>query len=88
MRMTDTNEARAALVCTAGLTLYGPEWCALLARDIQVNERTLRRIRAAYLAGQDYPIADGLLQDLADFLRGRADSLQAVAATISRQLGR
>lgn len=86
--MTGTHEARAALVCTAGLTLYGEEWCAHLARDLRVNERTLRRIRAAYLAGEDYRIADGLLADLAAFLRGRADTLQAVAASIGRHLGR
>lgn len=80
--MSDTAPRTAALVCRAGRLLYGLEWTSQLAADLQLNDRTMRRIKAADAAGQDYPIAPGVFEDLRQLLQARSVDLAALAASI------
>ena len=64
--MTNPNAAR--LLDTFGVRLFGAEWAAPMARLTGLNERTLRRVRAAAQAGADYPAARGALAALHEAL--------------------
>lgn len=44
------------LVCRAGHALFGPEWQVALAKLLDVNERTVRRIAQAARQGDDYRV--------------------------------
>ena len=73
--MTDA----AQLIEQAGVALYGEEWAAPMARALQLNERTVRRIKAAARAGAAYPIAPGALAELKALLLERGRELAALA---------
>lgn len=78
--MADPRDAQ--LIARAGLALYGEEWAAPLARALELNERTVRRIKAAAGAGAAYPVAPGALADLARLLRRREAELQSLAGEL------
>lgn len=80
--MTERQPDAAEKVARAGLALYGEDWAAPLARALGLNERTVRRIRAAALAGEDYPVAPGVLADLRALLRAQGARLVTLAAEI------
>lgn len=44
------------LVCRAGHALFGEEWQSPLARMLDVNDRTIRRIAKAAREGADYTV--------------------------------
>ena len=73
--MTDA----AGLIEQAGLALYGEEWAAPMARALALNERTVRRIKAAAKAGEAYPVAPGALAELKGLLLARGRELAALA---------
>ncbi len=77
--MTTQLARDAALIARAGRLLYGEEWTGRLAADLGLNERTMRRIKAANTAGRDYPIAPGVFDDLKALLVERSGELQALA---------
>ena len=82
--MTDPAPSRAALVAAAGDALYGDRWVAALARDLDVNTRTMERIAAAAFKGGDYRVSDSLLEALHRLVDERGTALRDV----SRQLFR
>jgi hypothetical protein len=61
------------LLREAGLALYGPRWTTDLARDLDVNDRTVRR----WSAGRS-PIPEGLGDDLRELMKARRHALAAV----------
>lgn len=70
------------LVARAGRLIYGPQWQRAMANDLDLQERTIQRIAQAEKEGRDYPVAPGVLTDLADILEARA----APALDAARQL--
>lgn len=74
-----TDRRSSDLVAEAGAALYGPEWTGQLARALDLNERTVRRIKAASEAGEAYPVAPGVLIDLKRLLLARGAALRALA---------
>lgn len=77
--MPEQSPRAAALVSLAGRLLYGPEWTSHLAADLRLNDRTVRRIKAADAAGDDYPVAPGVFADLRALLLDRATQLAQLA---------
>jgi hypothetical protein len=73
----------STLLAMAGAALHGPDWAAPLARDLGLNDRTIRRIKAAALAGKTYPIAPGALDQAAGALRLKGRQLVELAEQIS-----
>lgn len=73
-----------SLLARAGQALYGPEWTGLLAADLGLNDRTMRRLKAAAAAGSAYPIAPGVWGDLARLLRARSAELASLADQLER----
>lgn len=65
----------------AGRALGGNEWGEVVARVSGVHARTIRRIRAAAEAGEDYPAAPGALKGLAKGLRELADEIDPKTPT-------
>ena len=61
------------LLRDAGEALYGDQWQAALARDLEVSDRTMRR----WAAG-DFSIPPTLAAELRDILRERGLTLAAV----------
>ena len=82
--MTTPPPSRADLVAAAGAALYGDRWVAPLARDLDVNTRTMERIAQAAYKGGDYRVSDSLLADLHALVDRRGTALRDV----SRQLFR
>lgn len=73
-----------ALLAAAGTLLYGPEWQAPMARDLDVADRTVRR----WAAGQSR-VPPGVADDLAGRLDAHATRLRAVprqCRELARQL--
>lgn len=65
------------LIRTVGEALYGPRWQSDLARDLGVNDRTVRR----WAAGDDAP-RPGVYDDLARLVRERIAQLKEVAPAL------
>jgi hypothetical protein len=84
--VTAAPPTAAQLVARAGRALHGDNWPPALARDLNMNERTLRRIKAADLAGQDYPIAPGALADLFRITNARAYDFVSLAGDLERYM--
>jgi hypothetical protein len=72
------------LVARAGQKLYGEEWASPLARDLNLNERTMRRIKAAAAGGDPYPVASGVIVDLGLLADRRSRELADLAAEAQR----
>jgi hypothetical protein len=66
--MTDRPPHASELVARAGAAIFGPEWQNPLARALGMNERTMRRLAAAARDGEPYPIAPGVLRELAELV--------------------
>lgn len=62
------------LLSECGRLLYGEQWQAPLARDLDINRRTIRRWLSA-----DQTIPGRLAGELAQLARGRAVSLGGLA---------
>lgn len=76
--------APSDLVAQAARVLWGEHWSSGdLSRELGLNERTARRLRSAVHAGQPYPVAPGLLSDLARLLRERAAAATALARRLA-----
>jgi hypothetical protein len=76
----------AELVVFFGGELFGVEWVSAMARFTDTNQRTVSRIKAAALRGEDYPAARGVLTELQaalDHLAGelRPHSTKAAAGS-------
>jgi predicted transcriptional regulator len=69
----------STLLATAGEALHGPEWANKLARDLGLNERTIRRLKAASLKGERHPVAPGVLDQAAALLRAKGRALTELA---------
>ncbi len=69
------NVAARARLVAVGEAMYGPRWMADLARDLGVNDRTVRRWDSGYT-----PIPATLWADIAAAARRRRDALDAVIA--------
>jgi hypothetical protein len=63
----------------AGQALYGDLWQSALARDLNVNDRTVRRWIA-----NDSPLPDGLASEVTQLLRQRGFALTAVLRKLPR----
>jgi hypothetical protein len=71
------DSSAAARIERAGLALYGGHWHALLARDLAVADRTVRR----WAAGAKEPPAD-VWRDLRTLLEQRLTSIAAAATDL------
>jgi hypothetical protein len=67
------------LLREAGEALFGPQWQTALSRDLEVNDRTIRR----WANGQN-PVPDGLAADLRALLKARGFALAAVRRKLRR----
>jgi len=67
------------LLREAGEALYGPLWQSAIARDLNVNDRTVRR-----WAANDTALPDGLVDELKQLLRQRGLALTAVLRKLPR----
>ena len=73
--VTDTG-----LLTSCGQALYGPNFQAGLARDLVVNDRTVRR----WVAG-DVPVPVAVWADVATLMSSLAGALRQLDATGSRR---
>lgn len=62
-----------------GRALYGHNWQQALARDLDVNPRTMRR----WIARQNKP-PTSIVDDLADLCRERKDELTAIVRQLTK----
>ena len=85
--MTDKPSGPRA-VARAGQLLYGDEWQSPLQRELGMNLRTLQRSAKAAAEGADYPVAPGVLKDLAAILGSRAASCASMAADLGGDVAR
>jgi len=69
--MTDTPTTYAALVAAIGQALYGTTWAEHLSRELDVAKRGVERVKAAAIAGEDYPAAKGYLDGLSRLITDR-----------------
>jgi hypothetical protein len=83
--MIDPTPSRAALVAAAGAALYGERWVAALARDLDINTRTMERMAAAAASGADYRIPDSLLEALHRLVDDRGTALRDVSRLLFRE---
>lgn len=67
------------LLTKAGEALYGPRWQSELARDLDVDDRTMRR----WVAG-DSPVPSGVAVDLLRLLTERASDIDDLIPKIKR----
>lgn len=74
----------SSLVAEAGRLLYGEEWQSPLARDLDLNLRTVQRIAAAAAKGEPYRIAPGVLAELVERLAKHASDCMALRAELAR----
>ena len=65
------------LLLTCGETLHGPRWQSDLARDLDIDDRTMRR----WVAGTS-PIPDGVSVDLMRLLLKRASAIDGLIETL------
>jgi hypothetical protein len=82
--MTAAPPTAAELVVMAGGALYGVDWQARMARDLNVQLRTVQRIAQAAREGRDYPAARAWLPDLAGLAEARRAELAALRALLLR----
>ena len=68
-----------ALLSQAGEALYGPRWQSELARDLDIDDRTMRR----WVAG-DSPVPSGVTVDLLRLLTQRAADIDDLIPAIKR----
>ena len=68
-----------ALLSQAGEALYGPRWQSELARDLDIDDRTMRR----RVAG-DSPVPSGVTVDLLRLLTQRAADIDDLIPAIKR----
>ena len=66
-----------ALLSQAGEALYGPRWQSELARDLDIDDRTMRR----WVAG-DSPVPSGVTVDLLRLLTQRAADIDDLIPAI------
>lgn len=66
------------LLIETGQALYGQQWQTALARDLGVNDRTMRR----WVAGQ-FPVPVGVRAELVTLLKERGVMLDALAERLS-----
>lgn len=83
--MEDPDELAAAHVQNVGKELHGEHWVGPLAADLNVNERTVRRIAAAARSRTGYPAARNLIEPLQRMLIERAIRSIMVADNMDRQ---
>lgn len=70
-----------ATIARIGIALYGAEeWQAPLARLLQVNPRTIRKIAQAARDGTPYAVNPHWLEELQPFVACRAAELEEAAA--------
>ncbi len=69
----------AALFAEAGEVLFGRDWRRAMSRALGMAERTVNRIAAAALAGEDYPVNPNLGPEIARLLRQHARDAEALA---------
>lgn len=62
------------LITQYGRALYGARWQSLMADDLCVNERTVRR-----WASGEYDPPDGVWDDLRKLVRAKIAELRAIA---------
>lgn len=67
--MTDETPD-AVLVANVAEAIYGATWQSHLARDLDLNLRTVQRIAAAAAEGKAYRARTGVLRELAEALNG------------------
>lgn len=65
----------AQLVRNIAVALYGDRWIADLARELDVNRRTVERVAQAAAEGRNYPAARAWLDDLSKLAFRRKDAL-------------
>lgn len=82
--MTDPLPSRAALVAAAGEAIHGDRWVAPLARDLDINTRTMERIAQAAYKGGDYRVSDSLLEALHKLVDDRGSALRDVSRELFR----
>lgn len=70
---------RGDLLLKCGVALYGPRWQSDLARDLGVDDRTMRR----WVAG-DSAVPDGVNVDLLRLLTERADEIDDLIPQLKR----
>jgi hypothetical protein len=58
------NLTNAEAVADVGQRLWGVNWAYGMSQFADINPRTLTRIQAAALVGQDYPAARGVIAAL------------------------
>lgn len=68
-----------ALLSQAGEALYGPRWQSELARDLDIDDRTMRR----WVAG-DSSVPSGVAVDLLRLLTERASDIDDLIPKIKR----
>ena len=68
-----------ALLSQAGQALYGPRWQSELGRDLDIDDRTMRR----WVAG-DSPVPSGVTVDLLRLLTQRAADIDDLIPAIKR----
>lgn len=79
-----TTPTNAQVFAQAGEALFGAHWPAGMASllgwplDERGQNRTTQRIRAAASRGEDYRIAPGVWQEIAQAIRVRAGHLDQV----------
>ena len=61
-----------------GLSLYGTQWQSALARDLRVNDRTIRRWASGFTT-----VPDRIAAELATIAAGRHDELSEVLAELA-----
>jgi hypothetical protein len=74
----------AQLIARAGVSMFGDEWPAPLARALGVNPRTMQRLAAAVREGRGYPLNPSLIEDLAALLRLEAREHLAQAEALEQ----
>lgn len=68
------------MLSTIGRALYGQQWQSDMARDLGVNNRTVRR----WVAGESQP--DGIMADLLALVERRGAQLDQAAKRLRRFL--
>ena len=81
--MTTTPRDTGALIRRIGMAIWGERWQAAMSAELELNDRTVRRLAS----GRQAPPA-GVIEQLAGMIAERRDELDDLHATITAYLER
>ncbi|HEY1447500.1 MAG TPA: hypothetical protein VGF33_03110 [Caulobacteraceae bacterium] len=83
MHDEDRARQRVQFIGRCGEALHGYQWARALANDLRMDERGMRRIRAAFHGAYAFPVGPGLVRDCALLVERRGETVERLLADLA-----